>query len=67
MLQELGHRVNVDEIDDGKDKLGLPAWHSLSIGKQPAPLILDIILELLHAMITAAKGEKASPLALGVL
>lgn len=67
LLEELGNGINVDEIDNRKDELGLPAGHSLPIRKQFAPLILDIFLELPHSMFTAVNGEKASPLALGVL
>lgn len=67
LLEEFGDGINVDEINNGKDELGLPAGHSLPIRKQLTPLILDIILKLPHSIFTAVNGEKASPLALGVL
>lgn len=57
----------MNEVNNSKDELGLPAGHSLPIWKQLAPLILNILPELLKRCVTAAKGEKASPLALGVL
>lgn len=57
----------MNEIDNSEDELGLPSWYSLTIRKQFAPLILNILLELLQCWLTAANGENASPLALGVL
>lgn len=67
LLEELGHGVDVDKVDHCQDVLRLAAWNAFAIGEQLAALVLDILKELPKADRTGLKGEKASPLALGVL
>lgn len=67
LLEELRDSVDVDEIDDGQDELGLAAWNALAIWEQFATLVLDVLAKLNAPGLTSVKGEKASPLALGVL
>lgn len=57
LLEELGDGVDVDEVDDGEDELGLSAWDAFAIGEELAALVLDILAELGGEGGTRVKGE----------
>jgi hypothetical protein len=56
-IEELGDGIDVDEVDDGEDVLGLPAGYPLAVWEQLAPLVLDVLSELGIYFSTAEKGE----------
>ena len=45
-MQELWDGVDVDEVDDGKDKLGLSSGNSFAIGEKFTAFIFDILFKL---------------------
>jgi len=67
LLEELGDCVDVDEVDDGQDELGLSTGDAFSVGEQLAAFVLDVLFELCWGSDTTVNGEKASPFAFGVL
>lgn len=46
LLEEFGDGVDVDEVDDGEDELGLSAWDAFAIGEELATLVLNVLFEL---------------------
>ena len=48
-MQKLGDSIDVDEVDNGKDELGFPAWDPLAIREQSTPFLMDILFELSEA------------------
>lgn len=57
LLEEFGDGVDVDEVDDGEDELGLSAWDAFAIGEELATLVLDVLSELRREGGTRVKGE----------
>jgi hypothetical protein len=57
LLEELGDGVDVDEVDDGEDELGLAAGDAFAVGEELAAFVLDVFLELRGVGGTRVKGE----------
>ena len=57
LLQELRDDVDVYEVYNCEDILGLSAWNSLAIWEKFAAFILDILFELNEGGRTNVKGE----------
>lgn len=57
LLKEFSDGVDVDEVDDGEDELGLSARDAFAIGEELAALVLDVVAELRGEGGTRVKGE----------